>query len=142
MKRIASLDIGTVRIGIALTNEDGTLALPHTTIHVKQSADPFAEIAAVFAEYDVHKVVIGWPLELDGSEGAAIRRTKQFLVKLKPYCPQVKWVKQDERLTSVAAEDALQAMETTGSQRKNHVDAMAASLILQRYLEKIAHKSM
>lgn len=136
MKRIAALDIGTVRVGIAMTNDDGTLALPYTTIHLKQHAHPFAEIARILTEHQICKVVVGWPLELDGSEGAAIRRTKQFLVQLKPCCPEVKWIKQDERLTSVAAEDALQAMETTGSQRKNHVDAMAACLILQRYLEK------
>jgi putative Holliday junction resolvase len=136
MKRIAALDIGTVRVGIAMTNDDGTLAMPHSTVHIKQCSNPFAEIARILAEHQVSKVVIGWPLELDGSEGPAIRRTKQFLVQLKPHCAEMKWVKQDERLSSIAAEDALQAMETTGSQRKNHVDAMAACLILQRYLEK------
>ena len=136
MKHYASLDIGTVRVGIAITDANGTMALPHSTVHLNQCSEPFAEIAKILSDNQITHVVVGWPLVLDGSEGAAIRRTKQFLVQLKPFCPKVKWLRQDERLTSVAAEDAMQAMEITGSHRKNRVDAMAACLILQRYLER------
>ena len=134
-KIIAALDIGEARIGLALSNAEGTLALPHDTVWVKQ-CDPFAEIAAFFTRNHVQIAVIGWPLELDGSEGPAIRRTRQFLAKLKKCCPQMRFVPQDERLTSVAAENALVELQTKGSHKKDVVDSMAACFILQMYLDR------
>ncbi len=140
MTRIASLDIGTVRIGVAISNPERTVALGHGTIHLRQCQDPFAEIAALLKAENITRVVVGWPLELDGSEGPATRRTKQFLAKLKKQCPDIRIIPQDERLTSSAAENALQELETKGSNKKNLVDTMAACLILQTYLDAHAHK--
>lgn len=135
-KRMASLDIGTVRIGVAISNPEGTVALAHSTVQMKGGPDPMEEIARILTENEIEKVVVGWPLELDGSEGPAIRRTKQFLVRLKKVCPGIKLIPQDERLTSSAAENALQEMEMRGSQKKSVVDSMAATLILQMYLDR------
>lgn len=134
--RIGALDIGTVRIGIALSNPERTVALAYGTVHIRQVDNPYLEIARIFEENSIHQVVVGWPLDLDGTEGPAIRRTKQFLVQLRRHCPDLRIVRQDERLTSCAAENALQQMETKGSQKKNVVDAMAATLILQMYLDR------
>ena len=130
-----ALDIGTSRIGIAISDPTTNIALPHSTIHVAQSDNPYADIQAVINEHQIHTVIVGWPLELDGSEGPAIRRTKQFLVSLKKFCPNIKIIPQDERLSSCAAENALQTLETKGSDKKNLVDAMAAAIILQSYLD-------
>lgn len=135
MSRIASLDIGTVRIGVAISNPERTVALGHGTIHLKTCPNPYAEISRILAENEITRVVVGWPLELDGTEGPATRRTKQFLVKLKKECPNIRIIPQDERLTSSAAENALQEMETKSSNKKNLVDTMAACLILQTYLD-------
>ena len=110
--------------------------MPLTTIHIRHSDDPYREIADIIAQHGSTRIVVGWPLELDGSEGAAIKRTKAFLQRLKAVAPNIKIARQDERLSSVAAENALQAMQTTGSQKKNKVDAIAASLILQMFLDK------
>ena len=134
-KKIAALDIGTVRIGIAMTDDSQKIALPYQTVHINKCADPIAEIASILESQGITQIVVGWPLELDGSEGPAIRRTKQFVAKFKKQYPAFSFKKQDERLTSVAAENALQEMNTQGSDKKNHVDAMAASLILQMYLD-------
>ncbi len=133
---LIALDIGTVRIGMAIADPDTNIAMPLTTIHIRHSDDPYREIADIIAQHGSTRVVVGWPLELDGSEGAAIKRTKAFLQRLKAVAPNIKIARQDERLSSVAAENALQAMQTTGSQKKNKVDAIAASLILQMYLDK------
>ncbi|MBR4986801.1 MAG: Holliday junction resolvase RuvX [Proteobacteria bacterium] len=137
MSCIASLDIGTVRIGVAVSDADRKVALAYGTIHVGQCADPWAEIGRILAQEKITRVVVGWPLELDGSEGAAVRRTRQFLSRLRQQCPNLKIIPQDERLTSSAAEHALQEMETRGSRKKAHVDAMAACLILQMYLDRM-----
>lgn len=133
---LIALDIGTVRIGMAIAEPETNIAMPLTTIHIRHSDDPYREIADIIAQHGSTRVVVGWPLELDGSEGAAIKRTKAFLQRLKAVAPNIKIARQDERLSSVAAENALQAMQTTGSQKKNKVDAIAASLILQMYLDK------
>ena len=136
-KRILALDIGTVRIGVAVSNPEKTVALPVGTIHLKDCPDPYIKIADYLTEYETDHIVVGWPLELDGSEGPATRRTKQFLAVLKKRYPAVRILRQDERMTSQAAENALQEMETKGSDKKNAVDSMAACLILQMYLERI-----
>lgn len=133
---LIALDIGTVRIGMAIAEPETNIAMPLTTIHIRHSDDPYREIADIIAQHGSTRVVVGWPLELDGSEGAAIKRTKAFLQRLKTVAPNIKIARQDERLSSVAAENALQAMQTTGSLKKNKVDAIAASLILQMYLDK------
>ena len=133
---LIAIDIGTVRIGMAIADPDTNIAMPLTTIHIRHSDDPYREIADIIAQHGSTRIVVGWPLELDGSEGAAIKRTKAFLQRLKAVAPNIKIARQDERLSSVAAENALQAMQTTGSQKKNKVDALAASLILQMFLDK------
>lgn len=133
---LIAIDIGTVRIGMAIADPDTNIAMPLTTIHIRHSDDPYREIADITAQHGSTRIVVGWPLELDGSEGAAIKRTKAFLQRLKAVAPNIKIARQDERLSSVAAENALQAMQTTGSQKKNKVDAIAASLILQMFLDK------
>lgn len=133
---LIAIDIGTVRIGMAIADTDTNIAMPLTTIHIRHSDDPYREIADIIAQHGSTRIVVGWPLELDGSEGAAIKRTKAFLQRLKAVAPNIKIARQDERLSSVAAENALQAMQTTGSQKKNKVDAIAASLILQMFLDK------
>ncbi|MBS7381303.1 MAG: Holliday junction resolvase RuvX [Bradymonadales bacterium] len=133
---LIAIDIGTVRIGMAIADPDTNIAMPLTTIHIRHSDDPYREIADIIAQHGSTRIVVGWPLELDGSEGAAIKRTKAFLQRLKAVAPNIKIARQDERLSSVAAENALQAMQTTGSQKKNKVDAIAASLILQMFLDK------
>ena len=135
-KRILALDIGTARIGVAVSNPERTVALAIGTIHLKDCADPYAEIAAALNEYETDCLVVGWPLNLDGSEGPATRRTKQFLAVLKKKYPHVRIMPQDERMTSQAAENALQEMETRGSDKKNAVDSMAACMILQMYLDR------
>ena len=133
---LIAIDIGTVRIGMAIADPDTNIAMPLTTIHIRHSDDPYRAIADIIAQHGSTRIVVGWPLELDGSEGAAIKRTKAFLQRLKAVAPNIKIARQDERLSSVAAENALQAMQTTGSQKKNKVDAIAASLILQMFLDK------
>ena len=133
--KFLGLDIGTVRIGVAISDPVTNIALPLTTIHTAQSQNPYSDIQNILTTNQIHTIIVGWPLELDGSEGPAIRRTKQFLLNLKKYCPNVKLIPQDERLSSSAAENALQTLETKGSNKKNLVDAMAAAIILQAYLD-------
>lgn len=136
MRKLAALDVGTVRIGVAVSDPETRLAMPYCTVHVKEHRDPCAYIAQLLSDLGITHIVVGWPLELDGSQGPAVRRTKQFLHKLKSSMPSLKIAVQDERLSSSAAEQALQICETQGSKKKSLVDAMAAAIILQTYIDK------
>lgn len=135
-RRIAALDVGSVRIGVAFASEDGLIALPHGCILASLKASPFRVLAELLRERNVAIVVVGLPLELDASSGAAVRRTKSFIGKLKKYCPTIKFIAQDERLSSCEAESTLAFLGSKARKRKDHVDAMAASIILQAYLDK------
>ncbi len=137
-KRILALDIGTVRIGVAMTSPTGDFALPVETIHIKKSADPVEDIRKLLEQNDIQHIVVGLPLDLDGSEGAAVRRTKQFVAKLRQRIPNIKIFAQDERFTSSVAENVLMDLETKGEKKKLLVDSMAATLILQTWLDKQA----
>lgn len=133
---LVALDVGTVRVGMAIADPETRIAMPLTTIRLCQSGDPYREIASILQDHGVTRIVVGWPLELDGSEGAAIKRTKAFLRRLKAVVPDIKIARQDERFSSAAAENALQLMRTTGSQKKDKVDAIAASVILQMFIDR------
>ncbi|MCL2325244.1 MAG: Holliday junction resolvase RuvX [Proteobacteria bacterium] len=139
-QRIAAIDIGTVRIGVAVSSLEGKIALPLTTVQVSGCDDPPRAVAEVLLREGVSLVVVGWPLALDGSQGAATRRTKQFLKAIRVHCPNMKFIAQDERFSSSQAESALAELQTKGSKKKTLVDSMAAALILQTYLEQCGNK--
>ena len=136
LKRVLSLDVGTVRIGVAITSPTGDFALPLETIHLKQAADPFDVIGQILEREQIHYVVVGLPLNLDGSEGPAVRRTRHFVAKLRERVPNIKVFAQDERFTSSVAENVLMDLETKGEKKKQLVDSMAATLILQTWLDR------
>ena len=135
-KRILALDIGTVRIGVAISSLEGGIALPLETIHLKTTPDPIAVIQELLTKENIHHVVVGLPLDLDGTHGSAVRRTKQFVSAMTARIPNIKIYAQDERFTSAVAENTLMQLETKGEKKKMLVDSMAASLILQTWLDK------
>ena len=135
-KRILALDIGTVRIGVAISSPEGNIALPLKTIHLNTTPDPIAVIQDLLEKENIHHIVVGLPLDLDGTQGRAVRRTKQFVAAMRARLPHVKIYAQDERFTSTIAENTLMLLETKGEKKKQRVDSMAASLILQTWLDQ------
>ena len=136
LKRVICLDVGTVRIGVAVTSPAGDFALPLETIHLKETADPFEVIRQILEREQSRYVVVGLPLDLDGTEGPAVRRTRHFVAKLRERIPDIKVFAQDERFTSSVAENVLMDLETKGEKKKLLVDSMAATLILQTWLDR------
>lgn len=135
-KRVLALDVGTVRIGVAISSLEGNMALPLETIHLKATPNPFPIIQSLLAENGIRHIVVGLPLDLDGTEGPAVRRTRQFVSKLRAIIPDVKIYAQDERFTSQVAENAMMELNTKADKKKQIVDSMAATLILQTWLDK------
>jgi putative Holliday junction resolvase len=131
---IVGLDIGSVRIGVAVSNE-ARIATPLETIAAKPRAAALARVAAIVSERNVDTIVVGLPLELSGREGVAVRKVRRLTTALVESLPDVDLVEWDERLTSVAAESSLIESGVRRAARKKVIDQVAAVLILQGYLD-------
>jgi putative Holliday junction resolvase len=132
MGRILGIDYGDVRIGIAMSDETAFLASPLTTVqNGKGAAD---EIASLVREHGVEQIVIGLPLNMDGSAGPATEKVRKFSAKLRKKT-DVPIVESDERLTTVTAHHNLREAGLDGRQRKGVVDMAAAQIILQDWLD-------
>ncbi len=135
MARAVALDIGTRRIGVALSDSGGTVATPYEV--VTRSGDrsrDHGRIAALVAEADATIVVVGLPLSLDGSVGPAAEAILAEVDELRAALevPVVTW---DERLSTVEAERSLRVMGVRKGQRRQVVDQVAATVILQSWLD-------
>jgi len=131
--RIMGIDYGTKRIGIAISDPSGTMAHPLDTVAVKANGSHIEDIRALAAEYEITLLVVGLPYNMDGSIGPNGEKVIAWSKELESsLClPVVLW---DERLTTSEAHDFLIHLKVKGKQRKNIVDKIAASIILNDYL--------
>jgi putative Holliday junction resolvase len=130
--RYLGLDIGEVRIGVAVSDELGMIASPVTMIPRK--SDVAAALRKLIAEYRPAKLIVGLPVGLSGREGPQAEATRTFAETLSADVG-VPLEYYDERMSSSIAEQALISQGTRRDKRKQHVDAMAAAIILQGYLD-------
>lgn len=128
------LDVGDKRIGIALSDESATLASGLATLQRVGPRKDLKAIAALVREHEAAGVVVGLPRSLDGSLGPQAQKVLQFMDELRPVVkvPVVSW---DERFTSAVATQALIEGGVSRRDRKQVVDKVAATLILQSYLD-------
>ena len=135
-KRVLALDYGTVRIGVALSDEMGWTAQPLETLNRRTLDRDIAHIASLVGIHEVRQVLLGFPIQLDGREGPAIQAMREFQARLEQGVP-VPVILWDERLTTKAAEDLLIAADVSRKKRKGVVDRIAASILLQSYLASL-----
>jgi len=131
--RILGLDVGSVRIGVALSDPLGITAQPLEVIDRKRS-DPFRRIVALVEEKEVQRIVVGRPTRLDGADGPAVVAMHAFVESLRGQVsvPVDLW---DERLSTAQAERAMILGGARREQRRRSIDKVAAALILQSYLD-------
>jgi putative holliday junction resolvase len=136
MKRIAGIDFGCVRIGVALSDETQYLASP---LFVLAAEKEFAKTAdklyqALSAHFPLQALVLGLPLHLNGTESPLSSQVRKFasFLEAKFQIPVILW---DERLTTAQVERTLKAAELRRKERKLHLDKLSAALILQSYLD-------
>ena len=129
--RVIALDVGERRIGVAISDPTGMLATPHSVIRRRSKAEDFATVARLVAELEAERVVVGLPLSLDGEAGPQARRVTRYAHALAQTL-DVPVELHDERYSTVTA-DALLA--EGGRRRRTPIDAAAAAVILQDYLE-------
>lgn len=131
-KKLLGLDVGTVRIGVALGDTAIRIAIPHGAIEV--DGRELEVIARLVIDNDIDTIVVGYPRNLSGGATEQTNLVEAFASQLKDMAPQVTF--QDESLTSVMAEKRLEARKVPFS--KGDIDAEAAAIILQDYMEQTA----
>ena len=131
--RIMAIDYGDARTGVAISDPTGLLAGYTTVIHSRKPEAVAAELARLVKEHGVEELVMGFPRNMDGTEGPRAELYRAFAGQVEAACG-LKPVLWDERRTTVEAHGILHA---SGKKMKNHkktVDAVAATLILEGYL--------
>jgi len=140
MKRVIGIDLGSRRIGVALSDGLGLTAQPHSTIARHGGSRDLAAIAALAKSTDANRIVLGLPLDPDGEEGPAALRARSFAEKLHAaLAVPVDLI--DESFSTVEAEVPLLAANVSRARRKQVVDKLAAAVILQRWLDS-HHREM
>ena len=132
-ERIVCLDIGDVRIGVAVSDPTGTIASPVEVIRRIGWGPDVQKIKAICGRYETNRVLSGLPLNMDGSEGFQARKVRDFCSRLEAAGLVITF--QDERLSTVSAEDVLIGSGMSRTDRKQNVDKIAACVILQQWLE-------
>jgi putative holliday junction resolvase len=134
--RIMALDYGSKTVGVAMTDPLGITVQPSETITRKQEnhlRKTYVRIEEITRENAIGLIVVGLPVNMDGTEGERAALCRQFGEKIRERTG-IRVCYQDERLTTVEADEILEAMEISRGERKKHIDAIAASIILQDYI--------
>ncbi|HEX3029855.1 MAG TPA: Holliday junction resolvase RuvX [Clostridia bacterium] len=136
--RILGIDYGDSRIGMAVSDPMGWTAQGLETIkNAGTNWSHLERILDVIREYNVDKIVVGFPKNMNGTIGPRGEKTLEFIEKLKEKVNNAEIIKWDERLTTVAANKTMHEMGIKTSKKKNMVDRIAAVYILQGYLDSI-----
>ena len=133
MRRLA-LDIGSARIGVAVSDVEGRVATPLTVLDAGALAGDPTPLLRLVEDYEVGEVVVGLPLSLDGTEGPQARRVRETARRLAERL-DAPLVFYDERLSTAEAERAMASTGADARKRRGAVDMVAATLVLQAYLE-------
>lgn len=136
MFRIMALDYGTVRIGIALSDLTQIIANGYENYQRTSLKNDLNHLKQIINENKVGKIVVGLPLNMDGSESSQTLKTKEFIEILRNEILNIPIEVLDERLTSMVAEKLLISADISRAKRKQVIDKMSATIILQDYLDR------
>ncbi|HCB96358.1 MAG: Holliday junction resolvase RuvX [Ruminococcus bromii] len=138
---IMSVDLGKSRTGIAVCDKTEFLASPYTVIFEKSPNKLPEKVAQAAKEVKAELIVVGLPKNMDGSEGESAQNARDFAKKIQDLTG-LETVMQDERGTTITAHNFLNTTNTRGKKRKNVVDEVAATIILQDFLDKRKNKNL
>jgi putative Holliday junction resolvase len=138
--RVLGLDLGRRRIGLALSDEKGVIALPAGALQRRDLASDLASLRDLAAEREVERIVVGLPIHMNGSRGAEAQAAEAFARDLAE-ATGLPVDTLDERWTTQEAERALRATGRTGRRAREVVDSVAATILLRTYLARLANAS-
>jgi putative holliday junction resolvase len=133
MIRVLGVDVGTVRVGVALSDPLGITAQPFEVID-RRKIDPHQRLLALINEYEVTQLVVGYPLQLSGEASFAAASVDEFIAKLAQGTP-VPIERWDERLSTAGAQRLMIDAGVRRERRRQSIDKVAAAIILQSYLD-------
>lgn len=136
MHKIMGLDVGTKRIGIALSDFLLITAQPHETINREPEEKAIDKIVQIYTQNNVKKIIIGLPKNMNGTLGSQAQDCENFANLLKVKLPECEFIFEDERLTSKQAEGILALQGKKYTKNKGLVDLKSACIILQQYLDR------
>ncbi len=136
MGRIIAFDIGDKRIGIAVSDPFNSMALPLETLHRSNFQKDIKYLCDIAKQKCADKIVCGLPVNFDGSPSIQTEKTLLFIEELKK-ATDIEIVTEDERFTTMEARRVLLEADMSRSNRKNVIDKVAASYILEAYLQKM-----
>lgn len=134
--RIMGLDYGSKTVGVALTDPLGLIAQPLETISrgsENKLRRTLARLEEIVNEYQVGSIILGFPVNMDDSIGERAQKSLEFKIKLEKRL-ELPVILQDERLTTVAADEILEEMDVPRPDRKKYIDKIAAACILEDYM--------
>lgn len=140
--RKLGLDYGDSRIGVAITDSLGITAQGLETIHHNEN-DKIAlkRLEEIFNEYDIDTIVIGMPINMDGSKTDRVEVTNKFIHKLKCKFSKIPIEQVDERLTTVAAHKTMNYLNINKNEKRDIVDTISAVYILETYMNKLKNEN-
>lgn len=131
--RRLAIDVGDVRIGVAISDPDGIIATPVETVAAGDGA--FGRLAELIAEYEPLECIIGLPLSLSGREGPAVAKVRVFAAQLAEVISPVPIRLFDERMSTMTADSLLTQRGKSGAKKRKIIDQAAATVILQTALD-------
>ena len=139
MERVVGLDVGDVRIGVAVSDPMCIIAQAHSVIQCSTPDNDIGAVCALVEETEAARIVVGLPLDQNGEVGPQAEKVLAFAARLREAVGR-EVVTQDERFTTVSAERMLIAANVRRKGRKKVIDKVAAQQILQTYLDREANK--
>jgi putative pre-16S rRNA nuclease len=133
--RVLGVDVGTVRVGLALSDPTGTLASPLETLRRAKNHSDLDRLAALVVEHEVTEVVVGEPVHLSGASGASAQDANDYAQELADRIPDVPVILIDERLSTVTAASHLREGGIDSRKQRPVIDQAAAVVILQQFLD-------
>jgi putative pre-16S rRNA nuclease len=133
--RVLGVDVGTVRVGVALSDPTGTLASPLETVQRAKDGSDLDRLAALVVEHEVSEIVVGEPRHLSGASGASAQDADAYARELAGRVPDVPVNMIDERLSTVTATSHLREGGRSSREQRSVIDQAAAVVILQQFLD-------
>lgn len=134
--RILGIDYGDVRVGLAVSDPTGLIAGGIGTVKISGMNNAVSQVLDVIKEKSIEKIVLGLPLNMDGSEGPSASKIKAFASKITEQLPDMDIEFIDERRSSMLAASYMTETGTFGKKRKESVDTLSAQIILQTFLDR------
>ncbi len=137
-EKILGVDLGDTRTGLAVSDPLGLMASPAGTIYSTYIVETAKKVAQAAREQNARKIVLGMPINMNGTEGPRAEKVREFAGLLKQELEDIEIIFFDERCSTMAAHQILNVTDTRSKRRKEVIDTLSAQIILQNYMD--SHK--